>query len=200
MATKHRADITAAFARPHGLIPGGWTLWIPGLRLESEANAHTIWQVRHARVERQHKVVNTVLGLARRPPLPLRVVITRVCPTPLDSDNTTSSGKHVRDAVAKWIGINDRSPEVEWIVLQERLGNVVGARIEIVPMPAFDGRAVGARVTLGALVQVESVLSAADLASLARYAGNLAAGRGTHLTATIGGMRLTLRRAEGEAR
>lgn len=195
--TKHRPDLAAAHVRSHTLVPGGWTIWIPGLKLESEANAHTIWQVRHARVERQHKVVNTVLGLARRPPLPLRVVITRVCPTPLDSDNTTSSGKHVRDAVAKWLGINDRRPEVEWIVLQESLGNVVGTRIEIVPVPAFDGVAQGARVTIGALLQVEAVLAPEHLAALGEALVALSKGKRPHTTATIGATRFAFRRAEG---
>ena len=186
------ADRTA-WARPHVEIRGGWTLWIPGLKLVSEANAHEHWRERQRRAKEQHLLVGAMLGLARKPQLPLRVVITRVSPQALDTDNATGSGKHVRDAVARWLGIDDRSTAVEWIVVQEK--GAIGTRVEIVPVPALDGAAVGARVTPGAVLQVEMILAPEHLAQLGKAITARAAGDGPDVIATIGTTRFAFRRS-----
>jgi len=95
-------------------------LAIQGLRLVSEANAHEHYRVRVARVREQHRVVSLVIGARRAPPLPLAVTIVRVAPHALDTDNLQGSGKHVRDALAKWIGVDDRDPRVVWHVGAEK--------------------------------------------------------------------------------
>jgi hypothetical protein len=49
------------------------------------------------------------------------VTLTRIGPRDLDSDNLAGSAKAVRDAVARWLGVDDgpRAP-VEWRYAQER--------------------------------------------------------------------------------
>ncbi len=98
---------------------------IHGLRLVSEANAHQHWRVRSARAKAQRTAVTLVLrGTVAAQMMhvaPLVVTITRVAPSSgLDSDNLVGSGKHVRDAIAGVLGIDDRSPLVTWVVAQER--------------------------------------------------------------------------------
>lgn len=109
---------------------------IPGLKLASEANEHRYWRARSTRAAKQRAVVDAVLRatLGLRPPpdlLPAVVVITRRAPRVLDSDNATSSAKHVRDAIAAWGGVDDGDPRWHWVVRQE-VGRI-GVRIEILP-------------------------------------------------------------------
>lgn len=51
---------------------------------------------------------------------PMVVRIVRVAPNRLDGDNLEASLKRVRDGVAKAIGIDDRSPTVEYVADDER--------------------------------------------------------------------------------
>ncbi len=52
---------------------------------------------------------------------PLVVTMTRVAPSSgLDSDNMVGSMKHVRDAIAGVLGIDDKDARVEWRVNQCR--------------------------------------------------------------------------------
>jgi len=44
----------------------------------------------------------------RRPALPCQVTITRLAPRRYDSDNMVHAGKHVRDEIAEWLGVDDR--------------------------------------------------------------------------------------------
>lgn len=65
---------------------------------------------------------------------PLIVTMTRVAPSAgLDSDNAVGSMKHVRDAVAKVLGIDDRSPLVDWRVEQRKGPWATEIRIEMNP-------------------------------------------------------------------
>ncbi len=116
---------------------------IHGLRLVSEANSHTHWRRRSARAKAQRNVVALVLrGTVARQMMhvaPLVVTITRVAPSAgLDSDNLVGSAKHVRDAVAEVLGIDDRDASVRWAVDQER--GPWGVRIRIEPAPATNVR------------------------------------------------------------
>jgi hypothetical protein len=62
---------------------------------------------------------------------PCRVRIVRLAPRELDAgDNLEVSLFRVRDGVADWLGINDRSPEVKWECSQER-SKRYGVRIEV---------------------------------------------------------------------
>lgn len=98
---------------------------IPGLRLVSEANAHTHWRVRQKRAKAQRNLVTLVLRRTVTPVMmlasPLEVTITRIAPSRgLDSDNLQGSAKHVRDAIAEILGVDDRDERVRWTVEQAR--------------------------------------------------------------------------------
>lgn len=104
------------------------------LRTVSEANAHAHWRTRWARTRAQR--LATGLSLARtgvRASAPANVVLTRMAPsTGLDSDNLVSAFKAVRDAVAEWLGVDDRDTRVTWQYRQERTPRGVWAvRIQI---------------------------------------------------------------------
>lgn len=114
---------------------------IPGLRLVSEANAHEHWRKRHARSARQKHVTLAVLhaqgdaavfdavAFAHYPEIV--VTITRLAPRTLDSDNAAGSAKHVRDAVAEWLGRDDGPTcGVEWRV-DQRKSKTYGVEIRI---------------------------------------------------------------------
>ena len=61
-----------------------------------------------------------------------RVLITRIAPRELDSDNLTSSAKHVRDGIADALAIDDRDKRVEWDVDYEKgAPHTYAARVRI---------------------------------------------------------------------
>lgn len=72
--------------------------------------------------------------LAHRVRPPCVVVLVRVSPRPLDSDNAASSLKRVRDGVADALGIDDADPRVSWVVEQRRgPAKVRGVVVEVYP-------------------------------------------------------------------
>lgn len=98
---------------------------ILGLRTLSEQNEREHWRTRAKRVKHQKNTVALVLrgsvAHLMMAVAPLVVTMTRVAPsTGLDSDNMVSSQKHVRDAIAKVLGVDDKDPRVEWVVKQRR--------------------------------------------------------------------------------
>lgn len=129
-------------AKPTPLYPtlvrdgGTLVVVIPGLRLVSEANAHEHWRVRAKRAKSQRTTVAMVLRsmVAPVPKLPLDVTIVRTAPGRLDSDNLQGSGKHVRDGVADFIGVDDGNPGYRWNVEQTCAGRgVYSVTIKLTP-------------------------------------------------------------------
>jgi hypothetical protein len=99
----------------------------PVLRLElpirtvSEANLREAWYVRMRRKQAQQRVVALHLGPLGRPEPPLVITLTRVATRQLDTDNLAGAHKHVRDAVALWLGLDDGDPRLTWRYAQERV-------------------------------------------------------------------------------
>ena len=92
----------------------GMTITIP-LRTVSEANQREHHMAKHRRNKRQQETVGLFLSSAGRWfVFPCRVILTRIAPRKLDSDNLAGSFKHVQDAVAKWLGVDDGSDQVAW--------------------------------------------------------------------------------------
>ena len=117
----------------HQVIEEGRVVVWP-IRLVSEANVSGSqdWRVRHRRAQEQRKAVALLVRELRKPTLPCVVTLTRIAPNMLDSDNVVSAPKRVRDALATWIGVDDRDPRVTWVVGQERAGvREYGVRVEI---------------------------------------------------------------------
>ena len=103
---------------------------IPGLRLGRGKNDREHHMTRARRVKRERAAVGWALRTAARPALPCTVTMTRISPSAgLDDDNLVGSLKAVRDAVADWLGVDDRdSLTVRYLCAQER--GAWGVRVE----------------------------------------------------------------------
>ncbi len=113
------------------------TVTIIGLRTVSEINHHEHWRYRQKRAKEQHKTVAAaLLRMPVKPRIPtvdapLYVKLIRVSARKLDSDNLAGALKHVRDAVAKMLCVDDGNEElVTWEVAQERMAGGTAVRIE----------------------------------------------------------------------
>jgi hypothetical protein len=117
---------------------------VSGLRLVSEANAHEHHWYRKRRAELQHAKTapemraalakeRARLAVETNDRLPnnvgawlsgaLLVTITRIAPSRIrDSDNLTGCAKHVRDCIAKVLGVDDSTDRIVWRVEQRRGG------------------------------------------------------------------------------
>ena len=169
------------------LVADAITVTIPGLRLVSEANSHAHFRERQKRAKAQNTLVDLVMRTRARVAPPCEVRITRIAPQGLDSDNLAGSAKHVRDALARWIGVDDRNPEVTWHVGQAKgKPREYGVRITV---RAFTRDRPGARVSTEAeATHVEVVLTPAQRAGIGRA---LLAGDGP-VAFSLAGIRLTL--------
>ena len=102
--------VPSTHQHPDGL---GAHLKFAGFRLINEANAREHWRARASRTKREREI--TTLGLSRLgcpnwAQERLWIMLTRVSPGMLDGDGLQSSLKHVRDAIAAWLGVDD----AEW--------------------------------------------------------------------------------------
>lgn len=103
---------------------------IPFLRLHSEANEriHPLAKARRTKAQREHVAWALMAAYGVNPFLKhswllkskLWIQIERIGPRALDTDNLAISAKHVRDEIAKWLGVDDGSPRLEWVVTQSR--------------------------------------------------------------------------------
>lgn len=93
------------------------SFWLP-IKLESTANKRWHWARRssHAKQQRQ-----TARLIAHRVEPPLVVLITRIGPRKLDSDNLAISAKHIRDGIADKLGVDDGDEtKVRWEYAQDK--------------------------------------------------------------------------------
>lgn len=98
------------------------TVVVP-IKTISGMNAREHWRARSRRVKAERSAVfwRLFASNAKPPIMPCTVTLTRLAPSNgLDSDNLQSSQKGVRDEVAKWLGIDDKSPLVTWNYAQRR--------------------------------------------------------------------------------
>lgn len=76
---------------------------IPGM------NTREHFRVRVKRVRAEKEVIAWELAKLAKPAIPCTVLLTRYAPSNgLDDDNLTGALKSVRDAVATWLGVDDR--------------------------------------------------------------------------------------------
>ena len=87
--------------------------------------------VRHARNRKEKEAVGWYLRQRQKPHTPCVILLIRIAPSEgLDDDNLQGSLKAVRDAVAEWLGVDDKLRHVvAYEYLQER-GPEWGVRIE----------------------------------------------------------------------
>ena len=118
------------------------------IKTVSGMNAREAWFTRSGRVKKERAAVGWMLTQIERPELPCSVLLTRVAPSNgLDDDNLASSLKGVRDAIAEWLGVDDRdSTRVRyrcaqcrgpWAVRIEFGPPASGAQLELLGVPQF---------------------------------------------------------------
>lgn len=121
------------------------------LRTVNGLNERAHWSVKAKRAKAERKAVGWSMACTSAPPLPVVVTITREGPIrrPLDGDGLQAAGKHVRDAVADWLGTDDGNPAIRWEYAQIK-AKEYGVLVEVTtaqdaPATAKDGpkRAVG---------------------------------------------------------
>ena len=132
---------------------GSFALYAPLLRVEvpirtvSEANQRDHWTARNRRKKSQQEA--TLLALHNfKASSPLGTLtqiaavgegvdvhLTRYASRALDSDNLVGSMKHVRDAIAYWLGIDDGDPQVRY-----QVGQRVAAKPSRTKIFGRDGR------------------------------------------------------------
>lgn len=111
------------------------------MRLETVSEANTRGEgARMARKKNQKQVVTDFLCARLRPDFgpamvrtqgPLRVVLVRGAPRKLDGDNLASSLKACRDAVAKWLGVDDGDEDrVVWETKQNVRSGMMTVAVE----------------------------------------------------------------------
>lgn len=83
------------------------------LRTGRGQNDREHWRARAKRVKAEKLAVGWSLVGKPCPPLPCVVRLTRVAPSSgCDSDNLVGALKAVRDAVADWLGVDDKHAEI----------------------------------------------------------------------------------------
>lgn len=109
-----------------------WTLTLP-LVVVSEANQREFWQKKYARKAAQQAEIDTFWKstFPRIPKAPCSVHLTRLGGSRMDGDNLAGAFKHVRDQIARILGIDDGSDLITWSYDQQP-GGEKGIRVEIV--------------------------------------------------------------------
>jgi hypothetical protein len=97
------------------------------IRIESEANVRQHWAARHKRLKAQQNAVHWSMianigrcGYREKPAPPCTILLTRIGPRKLDTDNLVVGFKAVRDEIARWLGVDDGDDRVTWQYAQER--------------------------------------------------------------------------------
>lgn len=104
------------------------------IKLESTANLREHWRAKADRLATQKSKVRRRLPTWEGGAL-LVVRLTRIAPRPLDSDNLASAFKSVRDAIATWLRVDDRTPLVRWDYAQEKgAPKAYAVRVEVLPL------------------------------------------------------------------
>ena len=118
---------------------------LPGVflavRTFTESNAKGGWVAKWKRAQQQleqGRGVAMVLNQRRRIELPAVVTFTRYSPQLMDDDNLPTAFKHVRDGIAKFVGVDDGDARWHWVYRQERARHH-GIRVEIEPAAAEGG-------------------------------------------------------------
>lgn len=107
------------------------TVVAKGLRLGLTKNARLHPQAEARARRRERQVIDRALAGIAAPLGPWRVVITRVGPRAMDTDNVCTSAKGCRDAIAAWLGVDDGDSCVAWEVRGEvARGYAVRVQIE----------------------------------------------------------------------
>ncbi len=109
------------------------------VKVVSEANLREHWRTRHGRKKKQQEALRKAWSVALSESCqfvlwqtPCVVRLVRVGPRKLDSDNLAGSFKHVQDAIAREIGIDDGDERIKWEYAQAPVGKrAYQVRVEV---------------------------------------------------------------------
>lgn len=112
-------DTTVAHGgAPAAAAPAPIAVVVP-LRLVSLGNRREHWRARARRVRLEITIVSAALAAHTPPPLPVVVEIQRVGWNRLDPDGLVGAAKSgCIDAVAAWLGVDDRDRRIHWWLSQ----------------------------------------------------------------------------------
>ena len=138
MRTKAKPiDIDALVAEAVPMRPNPQLAFTMPVRVISEANESEHWRTKCARKKQQQADTDKSWHLFRSlkyvaVAFPCVVRLTRIGPKRLDSDNLAGSFKHVQDAIAKKLGIDDGDERIKWEYEQVAVGKrVYSVRVEV---------------------------------------------------------------------
>ena len=101
--------------------------FVAPIKTISEANVMEHWTKRHKRHKQQLLVLNSFLSkIPKSYNFPIKIIITRIAPRELDSDNLTISVKFIRDRLADFLipnlakGQADSDKRLEWVYNQSK--------------------------------------------------------------------------------
>ena len=85
------------------------------IKIVSIANMRLHWAAK-ARLTKLQRLaaLKAMIENAAPPQTPMTILLTRVAPRKLDSDNLSSGFKAVRDGIADWLQIDDGHPGIDW--------------------------------------------------------------------------------------
>ena len=92
------------------------------IKTVSEANQREHWTKRFRRKNKQQRDFTLLWRSHKcRIELPATITFTRYSCRMLDTDNLAGAFKHVQDALAKELGIDDGDARITWLYRQERI-------------------------------------------------------------------------------
>lgn len=112
------------------------SVWLPvATRNPTNERGATKWRgARDAWVRATTTRVVAPVFAQHRVTVPCAVVLVRIAPRGLDSDNAEASLKRVRDGVADALGVDDADPRVSWVVEQRKgPSKTRGVIVEVYP-------------------------------------------------------------------
>lgn len=117
-------------------------VWIPGILLSSlnstfRGITRGALYAKTAKAKKQIADVTLVLNskLKTKPELPLIITVERVAKGTLDAhDNLPGACKHVVDAIAEWLGVDDSDSRLAWRYAQSKSATI-GVAIRFDPWP-----------------------------------------------------------------
>lgn len=116
---------------------------IPELRTHNTTNVRMHWRMRSKHIARTREAVTEALYEqdwtipAPTEARPWDVLLVRLGPRELDDDGVVSALKGVRDAVAAFVGVDDRTKRLVRYSYDQRKQRCFGVEIEIRQRPAL---------------------------------------------------------------
>lgn len=119
--TEMSKSVADALMVAFGMKYAGFECRVPGcLGVTPNEVRRWHWSKTRRVVAKCRRDVGLVLSQHDKPELPVMVTMTRCSVGVCDDDGAIGAMKSCRDAIAKWLGVDDSDPRVEWRVEQRK--------------------------------------------------------------------------------